>query len=66
MNEPITRAEKVKAEPRDWEILHASSPEDYTGTTGFGRMDALQRIRWLDVAVEFVARQKAPLADPGT
>lgn len=60
MNESTRSTEKANAESRDWEILRASRPEDYVGATGFEQMNALQRLRWLDLAVDFVARQKIP------
>lgn len=64
MNEAMTSAAAAKAGTHDWEILRASRPEDFSGATEFNRMNALQRLRWLDIAVDFVARQKASSVRP--
>ncbi len=45
--------------PEDVDMIQRSRPEDYTGVTAFARMNALERLRWLDMAVDFVVRQKA-------
>jgi len=42
----------------DWDALQKSQPSDYDGHTGFARMSPDARLRWLDQAVEFVARHK--------
>lgn len=44
------------------EILARTKPEDYDGHTEFSRMSALERLRWLDQAVLFIAAQKGMTA----
>lgn len=46
----------------DWDALKKSQPSDYDGHTGFERMSPDARLRWLDQAVEFVARHKGEAA----
>jgi hypothetical protein len=42
----------------DWDVLQNTRQEDYSGTTGFARMSAWDRLRWLDMAVDFVNRHR--------
>ena len=46
------------AKNSDWEVLRNSQPSDYTGATGFAQMSAYDRLRWLDMAVDFVVRYR--------
>ena len=56
-NEPnIQKSSYTTAINSDWEVLRKSQPSDYSGATGFAQMSAYDRLRWLDMAVQFVAR----------
>lgn len=51
-------AKGFMAKNSDWEVLRNSQPNDYTGATGFAHMSAHDRLRWLDMAVDFVVRYR--------
>ena len=42
-------------------VLQKAQPEDFDGHTEFYRMTPLERLRWLDQAVEIYARLAATL-----
>jgi len=48
----------------DWDILRDSQASDYTGSTGFERMSALDRLRWLDMTVEFISKNVKKVKEP--
>lgn len=59
VNEQPTPPANQKSSPETVrEILARTKPEDYDGHTEFSRMSALERLRWLDQAVLFIAAQK--------
>jgi hypothetical protein len=58
-NEPhILKSLHTTAINLDWEVLRNSQPSDYEGATGFAQMSAHDRLRWLDMAVDFVVRYR--------
>lgn len=59
MNEQPASPSNQKPSPETVrEFLARTKPEDYDGHTEFSRMSALERLRWLDQAVLFIAAQK--------
>jgi hypothetical protein len=54
----------MRATAQDWAALKNSRPEEYRGTTAFARMNACERLRWLDLAVAFVNRSRSQANPP--
>jgi hypothetical protein len=58
-NEPhIEESSHTTAKKSDWEVLRDSQSSEYSGATGFAQMNAYDRLRWLDMAVDFVVRYR--------
>ena len=50
------------ARAQSLEILRATNPSDFDGHTEFEQMDATQRLRWLEEAVDFASRYRGRAA----